>query len=330
MIILAIVVLNGAFGALQEGRAQQATRAVRALLEPHAIIVRDGRQREIDAARMVRGDVVVIGMGDRVAADGRIVEATGIEVNEAVLTLTGESLPRSKRVDQPLPRSTALPDRATMVFAGTIVARGRRLVLVTATGRRTEIAAIAQMAAQERPLTPLQRRDSLAGRCCGPAPDLHRAHGSIPYAREHAGAEPARGRVARGGGDSRRLGGGRDDHACGSRRGLRAAPQAPSWRPTACLTTSTGFAAAWRATRFARSCTAAATTRTAFESRAAWRRCAPLEPSSLRHLPRRTQPGTVERPPRSDARPRQTQREQRAGGQSDMSARWSGAGRADG
>jgi len=155
-IILAIVVVNGGFGAVQEGRAQQAARAVRALLEPHAIVIREGHTREIDAAGLVRGDLMVIGTGDRVAADGRIVEATALEVNESVLT--GESLPRAKRVEPPLPPGTGLPERMTMVYAGTMVARGRARVLITATGPATEVAAIAQMAAENRPLTPLQRR----------------------------------------------------------------------------------------------------------------------------------------------------------------------------
>ena len=155
-IILAIVVVNGGFGAWQEGRAQQAARAVRALLEPRAIVIRDGRPREIDAAGLVRGDLMVIGMGDRVAADGRIVESSGLEIDESVLT--GESLPRAKRVEPPLPEGTGLPERATMVYAGTMVTRGRGQVLVTATGGGTEVAEIAEMAGEKRPLTPLQRR----------------------------------------------------------------------------------------------------------------------------------------------------------------------------
>ena len=158
-IILAIVVVNGGFGALQEGRAQQAARAVRALLEPRAIVIREGRPREIDAAGLVRGDLMVIGTGDRVAADGRIVESSGLEIDESVLT--GESLPRAKRAEPPLRAGTGLPERVTVVYAGTMVTRGRGQVLVTATGGGTEVAEIAEMAGEERPLTPLQRR--LAG-----------------------------------------------------------------------------------------------------------------------------------------------------------------------
>ncbi|MHB1837183.1 MAG: cation-translocating P-type ATPase, partial [Solirubrobacteraceae bacterium] len=155
-IILAIVVLNGGFGAVQEGRAQQAARAVRALLAPHAIVIRDGHPSEIDAATLVRGDLMVIGSGDRVAADGRIVDASGLEIDESVLT--GESFPRAKRVDPPLPEHTSLPERVTMAYAGTIVARGRGQILVTETGSGTEVAAIAELAGEKRPLTPLQRR----------------------------------------------------------------------------------------------------------------------------------------------------------------------------
>ena len=155
-IILAIVGVNGGFGAVQEGRAQQAARAVRALLEPRAIVIREGHPREIDAAGLVRGDVLVIGIGDRVGADGRIVEASGLEIDESVLT--GESLPRAKRVEPPLRAGTGLPERVTMVYAGTMVTRGRGQVLVTATGVGREVAEIAEMAGEKRPLTPLQRR----------------------------------------------------------------------------------------------------------------------------------------------------------------------------
>ncbi len=155
-IILAIVVVNGVFGAVQEGQAQQAAQAVRALLQPRAIVIRDGRPREIDATGLVRGDLLVIGTGDRVAADGRIVEAIGLEVDESVLT--GESVPRAKRAEPPSPPGTSLTERVTMVYGGTMVARGRGQVLITATGRGTEVAAIAELAGEKRPLTPLQRR----------------------------------------------------------------------------------------------------------------------------------------------------------------------------
>ncbi len=155
-IILAIVLVNGGFGALQEGRAQHAARAVRALLQPRAIVIRHGDAREIDATALVGGDLMVIGMGDRVAADGRIIEATGLEIDESVLT--GESLPRAKRAEPPLPSPTSVPERVTMVYAGTMVARGRGQILITATGPRTEVGAIAAMAAEKRPLTPLQLR----------------------------------------------------------------------------------------------------------------------------------------------------------------------------
>jgi P-type Ca2+ transporter type 2C len=129
---------------------------VRSLLEPRAIVIREGRPGEIDAAGLVRGDLMIIGMGDRVAADGRIVEVSGLEVDESVLT--GESLPRAKRVEPPLPPGTGLPERVTMVYAGTMVTRGRGQVLITATGGETEVAEIAEMVGEKRPLTPLQRR----------------------------------------------------------------------------------------------------------------------------------------------------------------------------
>lgn len=160
-IILAIVVLNGVCGAVQEGRAQQAARAVRALLEQRTVVVRGGRPREIETAGLVLGDVVVLGSGDRVPADGRIVAAAGVEIDESVLT--GEGLPSVKRADPPPLAGAGLSDRPTMAYAGTLVSRGRARIVVTATGPRTEVAEIAELAGQERPLTPLQRQlDGLA------------------------------------------------------------------------------------------------------------------------------------------------------------------------
>ena len=155
-IIFAIVVLNAGFGAIQDGRAQAAARSVRALLVPHAIAIRDGTARELSAAELVRGDLLVITSGDRVAADGRVVDSSGLEIDESVMT--GESMPRAKRASPPAPAAAPLPARDTTVYAGTTVARGRGLMLVTATGAATEVGAIARMAEEERPLTPLQQR----------------------------------------------------------------------------------------------------------------------------------------------------------------------------
>jgi P-type Ca2+ transporter type 2C len=160
-VILAIVVANAVFGAVQEGRADKAAAAVRALLAPTARILRDGHVGEHPAEELVAGDIVVLSGGDRVPADGRLTEATLLQVDES--TLTGESMPRSKRAQPPDPAEAPLAERHTSVLAGTTVTRGLGRFVVIATGADTEMGRIAGAAARERDRTPLQvRLDRLA------------------------------------------------------------------------------------------------------------------------------------------------------------------------
>lgn len=161
-VIVAIVVLNAALGAVQEGRAERAARAVRRLLSSRAVVVRGNSTAEVDAADLVPGDVVLLSAGDRVPADGRLLEATRLELDES--SMTGESAPVAKRAEPPAPPSALLPDRPTAVLCGTTVTRGRGRMLVTETGIGTELAKIASAARRLPPATPLERRlDRLAG-----------------------------------------------------------------------------------------------------------------------------------------------------------------------
>jgi Ca2+-transporting ATPase len=156
LVIAAIVVLNAVLGAVQEGRAESAARGVRRLLADSSTVVRDGEAKELPSADIVPGDLVLLEPGDRVPADGRLVEAAAAEVDESALT--GESLPVSKRAEPPDAPETPLAERACMVHAGTTVARGRAAMVVTATGARTELARIAALAERPERATPLQRR----------------------------------------------------------------------------------------------------------------------------------------------------------------------------
>jgi Ca2+-transporting ATPase len=160
-VIAAIVILNAALGAVQEGRAERAARAVRTLLSPGAVVVRGGSVGEIDATDLVPGDVMLLVAGDRVPADGRLLEATGLELDES--SMTGESAPVGKRAEPPAPADAILAERPTAVLCGTTVTRGRARALVTATGVDTELARIAVAARRRPPATPLERRlDRLA------------------------------------------------------------------------------------------------------------------------------------------------------------------------
>jgi Ca2+-transporting ATPase len=141
-IILAIVALNAVLGALEERRADSAARALRDTLRVRAVVERDGVPGQVDVAAIVPGDLVVLDAGDRVPADGRIVEARRLMLDESVLT--GESLPAA-RTDG-------------MLRSGTTVVRGLARMAVTATGAATELGAIVGAATRPPPPTPLERR----------------------------------------------------------------------------------------------------------------------------------------------------------------------------
>ncbi len=160
--ILAIVVLNGLLGFVQEFRAERALQALRSMGAPSAAVVRDGRTLRVPAEQVVPGDLLHLAEGDVVPADGRIVEAAGLRTNEAVLT--GESAPVDK-IPDPVPESTELAERHCMVYQGSLVARGRGVAVVTATGARTEMGRVAaSMQRQPDRGTPLQRRLAEMGR----------------------------------------------------------------------------------------------------------------------------------------------------------------------
>ncbi len=161
--ILAIVLLNGVLGFIQESRAERAMEALRELAAPTASVVRDGRQQEIAAALLVPGDVVVLTAGDSVPADGRLLESAALRVDES--SLTGESVPSAKHTEELTDERLALGDRQDMVYAGTAVAVGRGRYLVTETGGETEVGRIAEMLEAQQPeATPLQRELKTVGK----------------------------------------------------------------------------------------------------------------------------------------------------------------------
>ncbi|WP_081240938.1 cation-translocating P-type ATPase [Streptomyces viridosporus] len=163
LVIALVVVLNATIGFVQESRAEASLEALKKMLVTTADVRRDGRMARVDAAELVPGDVVVLEAGDRVPADGRLLSATGLEIQESSLTGEAQAVPKSAdaRID---PRA-ALGDRATAVFMNTTVTRGRGEVLVTATGMRTETGRIAHMLHEAEPEpTPLQRQIAALGR----------------------------------------------------------------------------------------------------------------------------------------------------------------------
>jgi Ca2+-transporting ATPase len=163
-VILAIVVLNGVIGYVQEHRAEQAMTALKAMTAPSVRVVRDGGARTIPAAELVPGDLVMLAAGDVVAADLRLIEARALRINEAALT--GESEPAGKTTE-PLPGVDAalVAERRNMAFTGTAVTGGRGLGLVVATGMASELGRLAELLQSGAPgPTPLQRRLAVLGR----------------------------------------------------------------------------------------------------------------------------------------------------------------------
>ncbi|MDP2165680.1 MAG: HAD-IC family P-type ATPase [Hydrogenophaga sp.] len=154
-VILAVVLLNVFIGVLQEGKAEKALQAIRHLLAPHAMVLRDGRLHEIDAADLVPGDVVQVASGDSLPADLRWMQVNNLRVDESALT--GESMPVEKAL-APVEPGAALGDRLCMGYAGTLVTQGQARGVVVATAGGTEMGRIGRLLESVEPVvTPLVR-----------------------------------------------------------------------------------------------------------------------------------------------------------------------------
>ncbi len=161
-VLFAAVVINAIIGFIQEGKAESALDAIRAMLSPHATVIRGGTRREIDAAGLVPGDLVVLASGDRVPADLRLVAVKELRVEEAALT--GESMPVEKNT-APVPADAPLGDRYGMAYSGTLVVYGQASGIVVTTGAATELGKINQMLSGIQSLaTPLLRQVDRFGR----------------------------------------------------------------------------------------------------------------------------------------------------------------------
>lgn len=163
--IVAIVLVNAMLGFVQEARAEAAVAALRAMAADDAAVLRDGERRQVSAAELVPGDLVLIEEGDVIAADARVVQSTALQASEA--SLTGESLPVLKNIDS-IGEEVPLGDRHNMVFSGTTITYGRGRAVVTATGMETEMGHIATLLENEADeTTPLQHELNRVGRILG-------------------------------------------------------------------------------------------------------------------------------------------------------------------
>ncbi|MCC6511802.1 MAG: HAD-IC family P-type ATPase, partial [Pirellulaceae bacterium] len=136
-----VLVINAAIGGYQEWRAERNSRALQKLLHIRAFVLRDGEIREVDAEEVVPGDIVWLESGNRIPADMRLITAHGLEVDESLLT--GESLAVTKDAEQIADPATPVADRLNLVYAASIVVRGRAKGVVVGTGVKTELGKLA-------------------------------------------------------------------------------------------------------------------------------------------------------------------------------------------
>lgn len=158
-IILAVIVFNSAVGYVQERRAGQAMERLRTLVPQVVRVIRDGEEREIPSEHLVVGDIVVLVTGTLVPADGRIVEAVNLKINEAVFT--GESVSAEKFTDV-LSQGTPLLERRNIAWRGTTVAYGRGHLAVTDVGMTTRFGKIIEEVKEITP-TPTPFQEKIAG-----------------------------------------------------------------------------------------------------------------------------------------------------------------------
>jgi Ca2+-transporting ATPase len=154
IVIFVIILFAAGLGFVQEYRAEKSIEALKKMAAPVAHVIRDGKQREIPSSEIVPGDVVLIKTGDRIPADGRLIESINLRTDEA--SLTGESTPVAKNTDS-IEGEAGTGDLRNMVFAGTSASYGRGTAVITATGMNTEFGKIASLLQEvKEEQTPLQ------------------------------------------------------------------------------------------------------------------------------------------------------------------------------
>lgn len=157
LFILFVLLINTIVGFYQENKTNQSLLALKKMVKVSARVMRDGNEKEIDSEELAVGDVVMLKSGDKIPADGRIIEAKGLKVNEA--SLTGESRSVEKKAVESLPEETPLPERANMVFTGAVVEEGWAKVIIVAVGLQSQIGEIVAILKEtEEQKTPLQRK----------------------------------------------------------------------------------------------------------------------------------------------------------------------------
>ncbi len=153
-VIFITVAMNTVVGFIQEDKANESLKKLHQMIESKALVLRAGKKEYISSKLVVQGDILILEAGDKIQADGRIIEAVDCEVDES--SLTGESEPVSKHKNK-IAEKTNMADRKNMLHRGTIILNGRAVIVVTETGSKTQIGKIASLVKETKEdKTPLQ------------------------------------------------------------------------------------------------------------------------------------------------------------------------------
>ncbi len=164
--ISVIVIFNAFFGFIQEYKAEKSIEALKSMAAPFTTVVREGSKERIEARMLVPGDIVFLEEGDKIPADGRLLQSHALRVDES--TLTGESFPVAKNANDQIVEDVPIADMTNSVFSGTNVTRGRGQAVILHTGMETEFGKIAKGLMQEvKEETPLQKRLAALGKWIG-------------------------------------------------------------------------------------------------------------------------------------------------------------------
>lgn len=165
-VIIAVVLFNAALGFYQEHRAEQSLAALRGMLPVKARVRRNGMIAEVLADRLVPGDIVLLEAGDRIPADGRLIQAASLAIDES--SLTGESLPVQKDASASVPSEAPLAERQNMAFMNTLMTRGRGEIVVTRTAASTVMGTISkELTTASDAQSPLQVQLDVLGKRLG-------------------------------------------------------------------------------------------------------------------------------------------------------------------
>lgn len=156
--VIVVILLNALFGFVTEYRAEKSVEALQKMITPTAKVFRGGKLSQIEATKLVPGDIIILEEGDRISADGRLFEADNLAADEAMLTGESESVNKHTRAIT-TDKKVGMADRKNMVFMGTAITRGNGKAVVTGTGQKTQMGYISTMLQEtEDESTPLEER----------------------------------------------------------------------------------------------------------------------------------------------------------------------------